>query len=250
MALRLMTFDALHTIITPRLPIHVQYSQIFSPYLGNLNPDSIKRSFKVALKDVQEENPLFSVGAQAWWREVIRRTALGAGADEQALKESLHEIVPALMRRFSSKEGYKVFDDAIPTMLHLHSLGIRTAIVSNGDSRIRAVLQDLSFPKEVQPILLSEEEGVEKPSREIFIRALERVNAMGSEKAAILPEHCLHVGDELKADYFGALNAGFRPLLLRRDGPDGEHAHKELHETLQDVDVVKSLHAVVKYIIS
>lgn len=51
----------------------------------------------------------------------------------------------------------------------------------------------------MQPILLSEEEGVEKPSREIFIRALERVNAMGSEGPAILPEHCLHVGDELKA---------------------------------------------------
>jgi len=84
---------------------------------------------------------------------------------------------------------------------HLHSFGIRTAIVSNGDSRIRAVLQDLSFPKEVQPILLSEEEGVEKPSREIFLRALERVNAMESEKAAILPKHCLHVGDELKANF-------------------------------------------------
>ena len=46
------------------------------------------------------------------------------------------------------------------------------------------------------------------------------------------------------------MNAGFKPLLLRRDGPDGEHAHKELHETLQNVDVVKDLDAVVKYIIS
>lgn len=106
MALRLVTFDALHTIITPRLPIHVQYSQTFSPYLGNLNPDSIKRSFKVgtsktclldhidyllltALKDVQEENSLFSVGAQTWWREVIWRTALGAGADEQGKRPSM-----------------------------------------------------------------------------------------------------------------------------------------------------------------
>lgn len=106
MALRLVTFNALHTIITPRLPIHVQYSQTFSPYLGNLNPDSIKWSFKVgtsktslldhidhllltALKDVQEENSLFSVGAQAWWREVIRRTALGAGADEQGKRPSM-----------------------------------------------------------------------------------------------------------------------------------------------------------------
>lgn len=47
MAIRLVTFDALHTIITPRLPIHIQYSQTFAPYLGILEPDSIKRSFKV-----------------------------------------------------------------------------------------------------------------------------------------------------------------------------------------------------------
>ena len=32
-----------------------------------------------------------------------------------ALDENLSEIVKTLMARFSSKEGYKAFDDAIPT---------------------------------------------------------------------------------------------------------------------------------------
>lgn len=45
--IRLVTFDALHTVITPRLPIYVQYSQVFEPYLGLLPPDHIKQSFKV-----------------------------------------------------------------------------------------------------------------------------------------------------------------------------------------------------------
>lgn len=43
--IRLITFDALHTIITPRHPIHVQYSQVFAPFLGVLPPESIKKSF-------------------------------------------------------------------------------------------------------------------------------------------------------------------------------------------------------------
>jgi hypothetical protein len=47
MAIRLVTFDALHTIITPRRPIHVQYSEVFAPFLGVLDPNSIKRSFKI-----------------------------------------------------------------------------------------------------------------------------------------------------------------------------------------------------------
>lgn len=45
--IRLVTFDALHTIITLRYPIYVQYSQVFEPYLGSLPPESIKQSFNV-----------------------------------------------------------------------------------------------------------------------------------------------------------------------------------------------------------
>lgn len=46
MAIRLVTFDALHTLVTPRLPVYVQYSQIFEPYLGTIDPDALKQSFK------------------------------------------------------------------------------------------------------------------------------------------------------------------------------------------------------------
>jgi hypothetical protein len=47
--IRLVTFDALHTLITPRKPIHVQYAEVFSPYLGTLPPDAIARSFKLGV---------------------------------------------------------------------------------------------------------------------------------------------------------------------------------------------------------
>lgn len=46
MAIRLVTFDALHTIMTPRLPIYVQYSQTFEPNLGVLDPDALRQAFK------------------------------------------------------------------------------------------------------------------------------------------------------------------------------------------------------------
>lgn len=47
--IRLVTFDALYTLVVPRLPIHVQYSQVFAPYLGDLDPDDIRRSFRVGM---------------------------------------------------------------------------------------------------------------------------------------------------------------------------------------------------------
>jgi hypothetical protein len=47
--IRFVTFDALHTLITPRKPIHVQYAEVFSPYFGTLPPDAIARSFKLGV---------------------------------------------------------------------------------------------------------------------------------------------------------------------------------------------------------
>lgn len=50
MTIRLVTFDALHTLLTPRLPIYVQYSQTFEPYLGTLEPEALKASFKIGIR--------------------------------------------------------------------------------------------------------------------------------------------------------------------------------------------------------
>ncbi|KIL66286.1 hypothetical protein M378DRAFT_161161 [Amanita muscaria Koide BX008] len=131
------------------------------------------------------------------------------------LRESLPEIVPRLMTLFSSKEGYKPFDEAIPACHYvnpatrpflnydprqLDTLHDRhaTAIVSNADSRIRSVLEDLDFPSAMDTIVLSEEQGIEKPEREIFLRTIDNVNRkIPSGQKSIDPAECLHVGDEL-----------------------------------------------------
>jgi len=86
--IRLITFDALHTIISPRHPIHVQYSQVFAPFLGVLPPESIKSSFTKALKEVQTEHPSYRKGAEQWWSDVIRRTAIGAGGSKHGMAGS------------------------------------------------------------------------------------------------------------------------------------------------------------------
>ena len=93
-------------------------------------------------------------------------------------------------------------------------MGVITAVISNADSRIRSyighilvpgsylilgsVLEDLNFPSEMDTIVLSEEEGVEKPASQIFHRAINNVNAkiLRGRHPLELAE-CLHIGDEL-----------------------------------------------------
>ncbi|KAF5370756.1 hypothetical protein D9758_002012 [Tetrapyrgos nigripes] len=258
--IRLVTFDVLHTLITPRHPVHVQYSLAFAPYLGRLDPQDIKNSFKkgwrtisesshiinsvAALKALQQERPAYAyengAASERWWSEVIRRTAVGAGANPSAIDGSLDKIVPTLMRSFSSREGYAAFEDALPTIRQLHEKKVFTAVVSNSDSRSRLVLKDLEFPENVTPIVLSEEEGVEKPSRELFHRALKRVNEIHG--LDIQEDECLHVGDELECDYEGAVKAGMQGLLLRRPGAEEDEVE------LKNVRTIQSLKQVVEYV--
>lgn len=56
---------------------------------------------------------------------------------------------------------------------------------------LELVLEDLGILPLLDPILLSETEGVEKPSREIYFRAC--------SKAQVSPDEVVHVGDELVA---------------------------------------------------
>ncbi|KAF8580448.1 HAD hydrolase subfamily IA REG-2-like protein [Ramaria rubella] len=238
--IRLVLFDALHTLITPRLPIHVQYAQVFEPHLGRLEPSRVQSAFKTALKDIQREKPVYAGGAEAWWWDVIRQTAVGAGADPQEVDASLATIVPQLMQRFSGKEGYRAFDDVVPTLEALRIAGIRTGLVSNTDLRMKNVIVDLGLSNYLDPLLISEEEGVEKPALEVWERACAR--------AGVRFKETVHVGDELEcSDYHGARRAGVHALLLRRAGPDGVGERKERDEHLEDVEIVRNLNEVVAW---
>ena len=69
----------------------------------------------LALRQLQAERPSYRAGVEKWWCEVVSRTAVGAGADPQAVERHLSAIVPILMKRFSSREGYSLFDDTLVT---------------------------------------------------------------------------------------------------------------------------------------
>ncbi|KAJ8486856.1 hypothetical protein ONZ45_g14534 [Pleurotus djamor] len=233
--IRLVTFDLLHTLITPRLPIHQQYASVFEPYLGPLEPNAIKQSFKVALKETQKEYPSYVNGTHQWWGHVIKRTALDAGADPGRVDSSLDKIVPALLKRFSSKEGYKLFDDAIPTLEWLRATAhVKTAAISNADSRMRAVVHDLGLHHFLDCIVLSEEVKVEKPDSRIFTSVL---NELGAHATKLKLQECLHIGDEVESDYYGPQRAGMKALLIRR--PNHDNDRDELIN--QDIAVIRSL---------
>lgn len=88
----------------------------------------------------------------------------------------------------------------------------RLGIVSNGHGvQVRASLDNLGLTRFFDAILVSDEEGVEKPDPRIFHRAVERLG--------VRPKRAVMVGNLVAADVVGAEQAGLRGIWVdRRDG--------------------------------
>ena len=70
-----------------------------------------------------------------------------------------------------------------------HGMGVRKTNWNFLYMYTESALEDLGALQHLDPVLVSEKEGIEKPSRNIFIRACER--------AGVEPRNAIHVGDEL-----------------------------------------------------
>jgi putative hydrolase of the HAD superfamily len=102
-----------------------------------------------------------------------------------------------------------LFPDAAQTLSCLRTSGLRLGLITNGSVRMQSrKLQCLALSPSFDTILISEAEGVSKPDRQIFHRALERLNTS--------PAEAVFVGDHPEVDVAGARAAGMQ-AIWRRD---------------------------------
>src|SRR5690242_17624040 len=70
-----------------------------------------------------------------------------------------------------------LFPDAAPTLLALRASGRKLGLITNGSVRMQsAKLACLALSPMFDTILISDAEGITKPERQIFHRALERLS--------------------------------------------------------------------------
>lgn len=114
-----------------------------------------------------------------------------------------------------------------PALAALREHGLRLVVVSNANGTLRAHMDRLGLAADVDIVIDSCDEGVEKPDPRLFEIALERAGAR--------KETTIHVGDLYQVDVVGARAAGVRPVLLDETG---------LHPNV-DCDRVSSLAELV-----
>ena len=138
----------------------------------------------------------------------IRYTAMKAGLRFSIPMAKQEEIFD----RFNSSR--KVID-GIPELLDtIHSLGIRTAVISNnamsGDGLALAIKRWIPNEK-MEFFLTSADILLTKPCADIF--------GCAANYAGISPDRCWYCGDGKTPDVYGAKGAGMTPVLLDTVSP-------------------------------
>lgn len=128
--------------------------------------------------------------------------AESTGCSDLRLSEELYQ-------EFQRPEAWRVAPGAHAALACLRSAGVRLAVVSNFDTRLRPILDGLGLSPLFDEVVVSAEVGAEKPNPVLFEAACASLRSD--------PALTVHVGDDRRNDLCGARDAGCHAWLWGLD---------------------------------
>jgi len=138
----------------------------------------------------------------AYTRHIIEHMG-GAGAGVDAAARDIY-------REWAACQHFELYDDVAEVLRGLTQAGLRIGLISNTQRCLTSFQSHFELSGLISATVSSFEHGFMKPHPSIFAAALERIGAA--------PADAVMVGDSLRQDVAGALNAGMRAVLLDRAG--------------------------------
>lgn len=157
---------------------------------------------------------------------------VGRTPKPQVYGQMVEELAIPLSPTFLSEDYYRhtwrqpvLFPLVRDLLAHYRQQGHGLAIVTNGSTRSQqAKLANSGLDRLVDVILISEQEGVAKPTPTIFLRAARQLGAR--------PEECLFVGDNPEADIWGARQVGMKTVWRKGHIPWPDHLPRVADHTI------------------
>lgn len=188
-----LLLDAAGTLLRPAESVATTYARFAA------------RHCSVSTAEIAERLPAAMLHARAlrahrpdwrpFWARVVHAST---GSDAP-------ELLDALLDYFARADAWRVAEGAERCARAVAVHGMKVAVVSNWDLRLRPTLDALGVLDWVDAAIISAEVGVEKPHPGIFHRACERLG--------VRPDRALHVGNDPHDDVRGAREAGCHALL-------------------------------------
>ncbi|MFQ5910382.1 MAG: HAD family hydrolase [Thermoplasmata archaeon] len=244
--IRGMTFDLWHTVL--REPM-----EDFAGHLRNERTIALTDVFRehglvTRLEDIEraydvQGQRLFDI----WNRgvDIDQRAQIGIILSELGISaDQVDEtLIGDLMRQYTDVLALVPpvpFDGANELLGKLKNRGMSLAIISNtgrtGGDFFRELMKNHDLAHYFDVMTFSNEAGIRKPNKEIFLKTLEEMD--------ISPEEAMHVGDDSDTDVIGARRAGMKCVLLLVPGRDTDRGQpdfvvSELSDVLRIVEYLE-----------
>jgi len=227
--IRCVFFDAAGTLLEVAEPVGKTYARFARRHGVAAEPAALERGFRTAFAEspplaFPDSSPAeLRKRERAWWRQVVGSAFEQAGVEGRT--SSVERVFRAVFAHYATPRAWRVFPDVRPTLDRLRALGLRIAVVSNFDGRLRGLLEALDLAGAFAAVVLSSECGFAKPDPRIFASALEATGSRAGET--------LHVGDSERLDLRAARAAGLAALRLDRGGGSGPDTITSLAEVAE-----------------
>lgn len=227
MNIKAVLFDLVGTLIYVKDPVGKIYANAASSFGLHVNEKEIERAFQEIFK--KKEKPIGSeIEEIKWWQELVYETFKLCNID---IKDKNEKIFEVLFNEFKTKSPWRLYLDVLPVLNEIRKCKISTGIVTNFDSRVLNILNELNLSSYFDCIGYSGKVGYSKPHPKIFQYVLNKLN--------VVPEEVLYVGDDLELDYYPALNLNIKPILIVR---------KEKESQIKGITVISRLSQILDYI--
>lgn len=209
MAIEAIFLDAAGTLIKPIRRVGESYALLAQPYGVEVPAAEITARFRSCFNSApplafpNTPAPQLVERERHWWRDLVLRVF-----EPWAPFPRFDEYFTELFSYFACPEAWELYPEVLYTLDVLKKRGLVLDVLSNFDSRLSGILEELGAARYFEHIFVSSRIGYAKPAREIFHAAL-NVHALGAE-------NIIHVGDSEEKDFRGALNAGLKAILLDR----------------------------------
>ena len=222
--------DAVGTLFGVRGSVGEQYAKIATDFNVRLDPRLINRAFyevfqtapRIAFPNLPQSD--IPKAEYEWWRSLAEETFsqtfdLAKFLDFEGFFKSLYAY-------FATSESCFIYEDTRLALDAWQQQGITLGVLSNFDSRIYAVMENLGLKDYFSSVTISTETGAAKPDPLIFEVALAKHQI---EKS---PDLAWHIGDSFGEDYMGASAAGISAFWLNRDRQPSTNPAKQSARTI------------------
>jgi REG-2-like HAD superfamily hydrolase len=207
-SLRTVLFDAAGTLLLTAEPVGETYARTLAQHGVVISAWRLDDAFRrVHQRAPAMLFPDAAAGAipdleREWWWWRVRETV--RAADSEARVTDFDALFDALWRHYAAPQAWRLAAGAAAALDELRRGGFSTAVVSNMDHRLDAVLQGLGLGERLDAVVRPPHAGAAKPDAAIFLEGLRRVGARSEE--------AVYVGDDAERDLAGARRAGLAAI--------------------------------------